>query len=952
MNRRQFIKLVGATGALAATGSTACERGPVQRLIPYVIPPDDIIPGIPVWYTTVCRECSAGCGMLVRTREGRAVKAEGNPRHPINRGALCARGQASLQALYNPDRYMEPLKRSGELENTVSWNDALGIIAGVISDPGRSGEVVFLTGRQGPGVIRLMKEWLGSVEGVSWLQYEPFENESLKKACQILFQKRTKPIFLLRDAEYILSLGADFLGTWNSPVEHSRDYSEFRSRGTGKHVQIEPRRSLTGANADEWIPVKPGTEPLIALSLLHIILKRGWNAALPGGELERLKKYAEPYAPVELPDDIGIGREKLHELARNFSGARPGIVVSGGEFTAGHNSTLLESAVLLLNYAAGYVGRTVIYTGPDGASLSSYRDLLGLTREMEEGRIELLLVSGVNPVFFLPESAGFVNALDGVKTLVSHHESENETSYLSDLILPSAHSLERWDDWSCAYGRSVIQPVMKPLSNSKGFGDLIIALDRLTGKAADSDSFYTFIRKVWEEEYADEISGDSFEVFWAQVLREGGVFSEPEHHVVRLSDTFEEDIPGYTEEDERGAQYHLVLYPSIFHYDGSGANKPWLQEAPDPITQLVWDSWAEMREEEVSRMGLEEGDIIKLTSRHGNIELPVHINQGVAGRTIAVCFGQGHSHYGRYASGVGERAGRLLAGKPEPHSGALPFSPMPIHCESTGRRRKLVSVQGGSDDLDRGILGPKGHGTHKDMYPPHPHPDYRWAMAIDLNLCTGCGACVVSCYAENNIPVVGKKLVSQGREMSWIRIERYYDDDNDVHFLPMMCQQCDYAPCEPVCPVHATYHNPEGLNAQIYNRCVGTRYCANNCPYKVRRFNWFTFSWPEPLNWQLNPDLSVREKGVMEKCTFCVQRIREAEDKAKDEERPVGDGEVIPACAQTCPTGAIVFGNLKDPESRVSKMASSENSYRVLEVLNTKPAVYYIRKTKPERGHS
>jgi molybdopterin-containing oxidoreductase family iron-sulfur binding subunit len=949
INRRQFLKLVGTTGALAASG--ACEKGPVERLIPFVIPPEDVVPGIPVWYSTVCGECPAGCGMRVRTREGRAVKLEGIADHPVNRGALCARGQASLQGLYNPDRPREPLLRKGEIEEAVSWDDALKQVADIIMDENRSGDVVLLTGKQGPSVNDLMEMWMDSVKGVRWLQYEPFQNESLKKAGQIVFDTPKIPLYRFGEAEYILSLGADFLGTWNSPVEHSKEYAEFRAKSSGKLVQVESRRSLTGANADEWLKVKPGTEVLIVLTLINVMLERGWHTSLEASELDRLRNIVRPFTPAELHEHSGPGVEKIYEMAREFSGARPGIAVSGGEFSGGMNSTLLDTAVLLLNYAAGYIGRTVVYTDGDRVPLASYRDLAELTDEMKDGNVDTLIVSGLNPAFFLPDSTGFVEALENVKTLIAHHDHDNETAFMSDLVLPSSHFLECWGDWSGEQGHFAVQPVMNSLYDTKSFGDLIVALDRLTGNARQTDSFPSYLKSEWKKQYAENAEGD-FDAFWEEMLRRGGVISEPVAREVQLSSSLENDIPEYSAGDPAETKgrglYQMVLYPSIFRYDGRGANKPWLQETPDPLTQIVWDSWVELSEEEAAGMGIEEGSMVSLTSKNGSVELPAHIYEGISEGIVGVPFGQGHSRFGRYGSGVGEKIQKLLSGEPEPHSGALILSPTVVRIEPVGvaQGRGLVSVQGGLFEKNRGILGPKGHGKHRDMYPAHPHPEYRWAMAVDLKLCTGCGACVVACYAENNISCVGKQEVAKGREMAWLRIEKYLDENHGVNFIPMMCQHCDYAPCEPVCPVHATYHNPEGLNAQVYNRCVGTRYCANNCPYKVRRFNWFTYTLPESLSWQLNPDISVREKGVMEKCTFCLQRIREAEDGAKDEDRLVRDGEVITACAQTCPTGAIVFGNLKDPESEVAKLASSGRSYRVLETLNTKPAVYYLEKKK------
>lgn len=427
----------------------------------------------------------------------------------------------------------------------------------------------------------------------------------------------------------------------------------------------------------------------------------------------------------------------------------------------------------------------------------------------------------------------------------------------------------------------------------------------------------------------------------------------------------------------------LVTYPSINHFDGRGANRPWLQEVPDPMTQLTWENWVEIHPSDAERYGIVKGHLVEVRSQYGSIELRAYPYAGVMPGTVAIPIGQGHSTYGRYAAGSGANVVSILPPLPAEASGGLRWSGLNVDLVNKGDRKQLADVAGSdylhgrnlvqvvtiaellrqTKELAEGKPSEQEKGFGKEdgptMYPEHEHPEHRWGMTIDLDKCTGCSACITACYAENNIPVVGKHQVEIGRELSWLRVERYFDEKPvdaaapealHAEFLPMMCQQCDNAPCEPVCPVYAAYHTPEGLNAQVYNRCVGTRYCANNCPYKVRRFNWFDYEFPEPLNWQLNPDVTVRTKGVMEKCTFCVQRIVEGRTKAKQEGRPVADGEIKTACQQSCPAQAIVFGDLKDTKSEVSQLREKNKvrGYRALEELSTQPAVVYLKEIVSE----
>ena len=455
----------------------------------------------------------------------------------------------------------------------------------------------------------------------------------------------------------------------------------------------------------------------------------------------------------------------------------------------------------------------------------------------------------------------------------------------------------------------------------------------------------------------------AFESFWADAVRRGGRWLEEPPQPVTLSDRIGElDISGLVPPEDARRGLTLVAYPSLHFLDGRGANRPWLQEIPDPLLKTAWGSGAEMTAETAAAIGADEGQVVALESDHGRIEAPVIVNPHLPGGVVAMPIGQGHTDFGRYATGRGANPLALLDPEPDAASGGPRWARTRIDATALALRRPLARLQGSFDQQGReiaqavsraalaaGEVHPDEH--HFSLYPEHEHPTHRWGMAIDLDACNGCNACVAACYAENNVPVLGADRMVRGRTMSWLRIERFVEERPangagtvDTRFLPMLCQHCDHAPCESVCPVYATYHTEEGLNAQIYNRCVGTRYCSNNCPYKVRRFNWWDPEVPEPLNLQLNPDVTARSAGVMEKCTFCVQRIQEGKDRARDDDRPVQDGDVVPACAQTCPAQAIVFGDLNDPDSRVSQLSAADRGYHALGVLNTRPAVTYLKK--------
>jgi molybdopterin-containing oxidoreductase family iron-sulfur binding subunit len=974
IKRRDFLKIIGVAGGTAVV-TGGCSPEPVEQIIPYVIPPDDIIPGIPKWYASTCTECPSGCGVLVKNREGRAIKIEGNPLSPINSGSLCARGQAALQGLYNPDRIRGPLSRnsSGKLQ-PISWDSAEKALLEKIQEiqkQGKGNKIVFLTNHITGSFGNLIDKWLGALGGGRHIVYETFAHEPMKEANRIAFGTDKIPTYHIEKTKYLLSFGADFLETWLSPTEYARKFSHshsYNNKAMGKLVQVEPRVSLTGANADEWVAIKPGTEAFLALGIANVIISEG---LVPNSEAGKLKGLLANYPPDKVSSITDVPEETIKRIAKEFVELGPSLAIGGGAATTSSNATQTLVAINILNYLTGNIGETVNF----GESLtisqvSSFKEVASFVDSMSKGEVELLLIYNVNPAFTLPESLKFEEAIKKVPFVVSFSSFLDETTEQAALVLPDHTTIERWGDLiprDGVYG--LIQPVMSPVFSTKATGDVILSISNQVDGIKEQftwKTFYDYLRDSWKNEFQPKLGQEKdFETFWNEAVQGGGLFMQVESPQVQLSEGVA--AVQFTEPRFQGeGDMYFVSYPSSRYYDGRGANKPWLQELPDPITTAVWDSWAEIHPDTAKKLGVQEGDFLSIESPYGKIETQAFIYKGIRPDTVAVPLGLGHKSYGRYAEKRGVNPIAILPVATDEISGGFAWLSTKVKVSKTGKREKLVKAQKSMSQGDRAIaqavtLKEIQHGLHEeehheepDIYPPHKHIKHRWGMSIDLSKCTGCGACVTACYAENNVAVVGKEQVSRGRYMAWIRIDRFFEDDSEdgaaTRFIPMLCQHCDNAPCEPVCPVFATYHNYEGLNVMVYNRCVGTRYCSNNCTYKVRKFNWFDYKWPEPLNWQLNPDVTVRSVGVMEKCTFCSQRIIFAKDKAKDEGRDVRDGEITPACAQACPSKAIVFGNLMDPESNVSRLSKSERGYHVLQEINTKPSITYLKKVKWDKA--
>ncbi len=812
--------------------------------------------------------------------------------------------------------------------------------------------------------------------------------EPLRTASALAFGRAQVPHYDFDRAEYVLAFGADFLETWISNVEFTSAYANLRRRRlrnqAGSFTWVAPRLSLTGLNSDGWIPARPGSEAFIALAIAHAIVEEGLAHPSASAHLPWISRALSSHAADRVKEVTGVEPDAIRTVARQFGSTLPSLAAGGGGSGSGERHAVeLELAILILNVLAGNIGQTVTYgAGYALDRLARRSEVAALVASMREGRIGVLLVHDANPVQTLPPSSGFADALARVPFVVTFANTPDETSEYAHLILPDHHCLESWGDYSPRAGvMNLIQPAVAPLLHSRATGDVLLSvarqIDAETAAQLPAGSWQEYAQRWWlrhetepaktEQAEAATVESSQREVeVWSEAQRSGGRFAAIAPAEVMLQDVSE--LVGRATAGPRpnATSFTLMSYPSPQLYDGRSANEPWLREVPDPVTKIAWNGWLEVHPEAARRLGITEGDTVEVQSAYGQVEVTCRLYGGLDVGTIAMPIGYGRSGALRYAGPSGANVLTLLP--PHARDGDHgTWAVDDVRVGRAGRTRMLIVLQPdppnhapdeafaqvvNPSDVDR---QPRSPDSTASLYPDHAHAGHRWGMAIDLNVCTGCNACVVACYAENNVPIVGEQGCAEGREMAWLRIERHehaVPSEAGIRipanvFLPMLCQHCDHAPCEAVCPVYATYHNPEGLNAQVYNRCIGTRFCSNNCPYKVRRFNFAQPAWSSPLDAQLNPDVTARSVGVMEKCTFCVQRIQAGKNAAQRDGRALAEGDIPPACAQTCPAEAIVFGDLHDPSSRVSRLSAEPRAYHVLGALNTRPAVTYLRRSVP-----
>ncbi len=989
--RRDFLKYLGFSTAAAAVAAS-CDM-PVRKSVPYLQRPDNVIPGVANYYASTYINGGDVIPVIVKQRDGRPIKIEGNDLSKLTNGGTSAQAQASVLDLYDTTRLRFPMQKAGaDFKEVTSFDNFDKLVGTAIT--GKS--VALLTSTiNSPSTQQVINEFLAKYPGSRHVQYDAVSYSGMILANEACYGKKAIPSYHFNNAKVIVSLAADFLGTWLSPVEFSTQYAKNRKvvgdkPALSKHIQFESMMSLTGSNADDRYMHKPSETGAVALALLAAV----------GGSVTAPSLDAKLTAAV---------KNTAEALKAN---AGEGLVVCGS------NDVNVQVIVNAINEAIGANGKTINW-----ASTSNYRkgvdaDMNSLVNDMNSGAIGAVIIYGVNPAYSYTDSKKFADGLNKVIG-VSCNGTMDETTELCKFIIPSHHWLESWGDAEPKTGYvSMLQPTINPLFKTRAFETTLLKW----GANAITD-YETYFKNFWTTKLG---SSDAFN----KALQDGVVEAEPATTTVSGSAFNSSKIAEAATKiaSIKGGATEVVLYQKISMGNGSQANNPWLQELPDPISKVTWDNYAMMGTEMYKTMyGKDvlkdkgasdayevhpEKPVVKITANGKSLELPVLLIPGIQKNTIAVALGYGRQsanaantaeHIGRAANGAGKNA-YPLAGfdgttiqyngdvKIETTSTLYALAQTQVHGYTESRpviyetnlksyianpghmlheiaHERLLTTANGSEDFVKDAT----------MYPNFEKPGIKWGMAIDLNTCTGCSACVVACSAENNVSVVGKIQVQRAHEMHWLRIDRYFTGDlenPDVVFQPMLCQHCDNAPCENVCPVVATNHSSEGLNQMTYNRCIGTRYCANNCPYKVRRFNWLDYTGADsfkdnqkPLlgkdmdevvmqmnedltRMVLNPDVTVRSRGVIEKCSFCVQRLQESKLDAKKQQDPTLVRNVKTACMQACPTSAISFGNINDKESDVAKARGDKHrNFYVLEQLHVLPNVSYLAKVRNTDRH-
>jgi MoCo/4Fe-4S cofactor protein with predicted Tat translocation signal len=961
VTRRDMIMLLGASLSLA--GLAGCRR-PVEEIVPYVTAPEEIVPGVPRYYATTMPFRRSAYGLIVESHEGRPTKVEGNPSHPSTLGASSARVQASVLGLYDPDRSQSVTLQGAQ----KSWKDfatAWGPLSEAHAADGGASLAVLSESFASPTLARLASELRARYPKVQWATYDAVSDESRVAGLRSATGRDVDLMLRLDRASVILALDADPLLTDPEMIGHTRGFAAGRRAGASggamnRLYAVEGVYSLTGAMADHRLRL----ESRQIAAFLAMLAAR---LAPPEAGAASLAGAAVP----------GVDPRWIDALAKDLLANRgTGLIVAGERQPAA-----VHAAVCALNTYLGNTGKTVSYYETKDAALPSASSLASLVSAMNAGAIKTLVVLGGNPVFDAPADLDFASAMAKVPQSIALGHTVDETSVKATWHVPRAHYLESWGDARAVGGTlSVVQPLILPLFGGR------TAVEVLGLMAGGQDRpGYDIVKETWKP-----ILGEAeFDKKWNRVLHDGFLAGSELSEVVPdiTAQPFAELARAIAVRPREGLE--VVFLASSSLHDGRFANDGWLQELPDPLTKLTWDNPALVSPKTAESLGLANQDWVRLDYAGRSLELPVWLLPGMTDGVVALTLGYGRSRAGRIGSGVGFDAFTVRSSKaPGFDSGATltklartyPLSATqqhgsmegrPIVRESTltalrskpaaGAERAESSHGGGSPEAvrpeggevtgARGVFEKESH--HFSLWKEHAYDQgHQWGMTIDLNACIGCNACMVACQSENNVPVVGKIQVAKGREMHWIRVDRYFSGEPsgspEIVFQPVPCMQCEDAPCEQVCPVAATVHDGQGLNVMVYNRCIGTRYCSNNCPYKVRRFNFFNFTkhTPDILKLAMNPDVTVRARGVMEKCTYCTQRINRVKIDARLAGRELRDGDVKTACQQACPASAIEFGDLRDQSSRVVKAKADPRNYALLDELNTKPRTTYLAKVR------
>ena len=989
LSRREFLRLMGASLALA--GASGCIEPPRERILPYTRRPAEVTPGVPLWYATAMPLDGYGIGLLVESHEGRPTKVEGNPLHPASLGATGVYEQASVLQLYDPQR-ARGLRQGAEPRTWAAFVQEFAPPPVGRGFP-REGEGLrfLLEPTTSPLTTSLIRRLRDAYPRAGFTFHAPLAATAAADATRVLFGRPAQPVYDFAAADVVVALDADFLAAGPFHARYAHDWAMRRrpaspTAGMSRLYAVEGAFSPTGAAADHRLRVPPSRiADVAALLLAEVVREMALHAggAPPEVAAAAARRAAAASTVIDRLDGVPVERW-VRSVARDLRmNPGQGIVIAGERQTAE-----VHAIAHALNALLGNAGRTVRYVEPPLAdamdAAGSPVPLAALAAEMRAGAVDTLVILDANPVYDAPADLDFRSALARVRRTVCLGLYENETAAACNWFVPSLHYLERWGDTRAWDGTaSIIQPLIRPLYDGRGADDMLAAFLGMT-----SVSTHEMLRETWRQRAGPA----DFEAFWEDALRRG-VISGTEAAPLSIRPAWDalaalladaagrrtggapapaRVTPGREAErrEPRGTEaggepaagdVELVFVQDASVYDGRFANNAWLQELPDPLTKLTWDNAAIVSPRTAARLALETGRVVRLRLRGRELTIPVFVLPGQTDDVITLALGYGREGGEAVARGVGANAYLL-------RTSDAPYFATGATLEPLDEHRPLATTQAHWTMAGRPIVLSATLAEYRanpDFSAPHREPvaslydpfEYgagdQWAMAIDLSACIGCNACVIACQAENNSPVVGKEGVRKSREMHWLRIDRYFlgtADEPGVAFQPMLCQHCEKAPCEYVCPVNATVHSPDGLNEMVYNRCIGTRFCSNNCPYKVRRFNWLDYNAgkAETLQMAMNPDVTVRARGVMEKCTFCVQRIRRAQQEAAVEGRPLRPGEVRTACQQACPTQAIWFGSYTDPDEELARRLRDPRRYAVLHELGTRPRVQYLaRITNP-----